>query len=809
MLGFFLRCGSNQNESPNVTVQGPVSHQVHLIQPNDASVWHGGECCDTIRWTGAKGDSVQLRVYRDTSLLPYYLDEFTENDSIYVTESVIPRSWKSDSRYQIQIIDWNGNVGWSSPFTVEADTLAVMDVITPNRFSVVQSGENLGKIEWLHDPIGSDSVAIDLYKKGAFVALLESAVANDGLHDDGLSMDFTYGYGDGYQIRIVGTDGRYGWSEPFRILPDECGRMAVTLPDSTTVWKQSQEGLVIQWDSLCGGNVRIELYADGEFVQTLASSVSTDSYALETPVLHEWGVGDNFQIRVLDQCGHIGYSGFFSIAADSLERLEVLVPDNETTWRWGQRSPVVQWRGSDGQSFTFILYDDDVLLDTLAKSVSADSIVPLADSVSSDWAKGTEYTLKVIDNTGAFGWSTPFMIDSDPGLSVFAPNEETVWLHGDTVVQVAWSGSADSVLVELYKADVLLDTVVHRTEGVSGLGLDSTVQRQWGQGEDYKIRIEGADGKHGWSEEFSILRDTVPSFVVESPDSNSIWFLGQDSLRVRIQSLVPDSMRGDSLTIELYQGAVSKSFLARNAPYDTLVILEDPLESFLSESSTYRIRVSDEEYNYGWSSFFEIRADTSRIITVDRPDSSDFIYVGQQNVPVSWQGSGGDSVAVLMYRHESLVDTFISWLPDTGSAQRVSGVPSAYGTGDGFRLRVVERSGTYGISDPFRIWSDSLERIVVTSPTSSNFWRSGETDVLVAWEGYCPDSVTVELYNNSSYLGIFSTCSGDTLDSCTRDEPLPVYWGTGSGFRVKVVAGDGRYGWSESFFISASPVSDE
>ncbi len=799
---FLTRCSDENGPVQQPVPSGPEELRVEVRAPSENTVWRGSQCCDTIRWSGARGDSVYIRIYRDSVLLPNYLDAFTVNDSTYVTSGPVPTAWNTDSTYQVQVLDWKGNVGWSSPFTVRADTNAVVVVTAPTDQTVMTSGGVLDSVFWAIDGLGADSVRIDLYQNGTFVTTVEESTPNDGKYLERPEIDFTWGAGSGYQIRIIDTYGRYGWSDPFVILENDCGELLVTTPGSTSVWKHGQENIQVSWGEFCGDEVKADLYRMGEFVDSISGWVrGKNSYTRERPIPSSWQEGDGYQVRVRDRCDNVGYSYRFEIVSDTMQTIEVELPDVASTWRWGQRWATVRWSGSVGDSVKVLLYKDDLYQEIVQGMSPADSVLRLTDSIPSSWASANDYRVKVVDNKGYYGWSDEFTIDSWPAFSVDDPNESTIWLHGDTSVAVEWDGTADSIMAELYKADSLIDTLLDWQSSSRVFHRDSTVPARWGQGEDYRIRVQGDDGNYGWSDPFSIFADTTAKLSVLHPDSGALWFLEQDSLSVKIRTAVPDSLLGDTLRVDLYRDSMYVTTLVEPVPFDTVLIREQELPSWYNEGANYRVKVVDTRFNFGWSGQFEIRADTTHRMTITEPDTTDFFHVGRGNIPVSWDGSQGDSVAVLLLRRGSLVDTFITWMPDTGSAVRVNPIPVSWGFGAGFRLKTIDNAGSFGITDSFTMWQDSLQRIQVRKPDRNTTWLVGAEGISVSWSGVEADSVRIELYRGSSYLDVVSECAIDSAALCTKDAPVPTYWGSGEDFRVKVIDEHGRYGWSETFSI--------
>ena len=80
---------------------------------------------------------------------------------------------------------------------------------------------------WSHDeepllPVAwsgsaATQVQVDLYKGSLFVATAIAWTANDGSEPLGYAVPATWGTGSNFRLKVVGDDGKFGWSEPFGI----------------------------------------------------------------------------------------------------------------------------------------------------------------------------------------------------------------------------------------------------------------------------------------------------------------------------------------------------------------------------------------------------------------------------------------------------------------------------------------------------------------------------------------------------------------------------------------------------------------
>ncbi len=89
---------------------------------------------------------------------------------------------------------------------------------------------------------------------------------------------------------------------------------------------------------------------------------------------------------------------------------------------------------------------------------------------------------------------------------VSEPGTATIWTHGEEpALPISWSGStAGQVIIDLYKGEVRLGTVVDWTANDGSEPLNYAVLASWGTGANYRLKVVGDDNKFGWSAAFGI-----------------------------------------------------------------------------------------------------------------------------------------------------------------------------------------------------------------------------------------------------------------------------------------------------------------
>jgi enediyne biosynthesis protein E4 len=126
-------------------------------------------------------------------------------------------------------------------------------------------------------------------------------------------------------------------------------------------------------------------------------------------------------------------------------------------------------------------------------------------------------------------------------------------------------------------------------------------------------------------------------------------------------------------------------------------------------------------------------------------------------------------------------------------------------------------SGCDFLVENMTIGIEPLGHFTVHQPADEMVWTHGESMSEVAWFGSEGSSVSIDLYRGDERLT--RLIEGSPNDgSETPGGAVPVEWGTGADYRVKVVDEEDKFGWSAYFSIyapaewsdgGAPPVDDE
>ncbi len=300
---------------------------------------------------------------------------------------------------------------------------------------------------------------------------------------------------------------------------------------------------------------------------------------------------------------------------------------------------------------------------------------------------------------------------------------------------------------------------------------------------------------------------------VTYPTSTSNWHSGESGTYIEWSGAT-----GTSIDCDIYQG---DTYLG---PYVTGVNNADsdndgvytyrnqtPLDDF-ETGSDYRLKIKDNEGNYGWSSYFTI-TDRNDNINIQINTASTLIWApGQLNVGVTWDidtAAQGDSVSLHVYHGDSYVDIFsddMMLVPNTGSYTKTSPVPVSWNTRDQYTLRVkiTSTNGTqdYGFSEYVMVQEKQPE-IMITMPNSSSVFLR-EEPAEVRWES-ATAPVTVYLYEGLYAEPINLGTSNDFPDG-SMNIVFDESWNNSLYYLFKIEDDNGEFGWSSYFPIGNIPT---
>lgn len=127
---------------------------------------------------------------------------------------------------------------------------------------------------------------------------------------------------------------------------------------------------------------------------------------------------------------------------------------------------------------------------------------------------------------------------------------------------------------------------------------------------------------------------------------------------------------------------------------------------------------------------------------------------------------------------------------------RIESIPASWGSGGGFRIRIRDEEGRSSVSPLFSI-CEAGAGISVTHPLAgSAFERGGTIEAL--WSCAAGVSVDILVFQDGKPLDVFKDSAANTGFA---SRPIPMRWGTGTGYRLMIRDGEERTGLSGEFEI--------
>jgi len=201
-------------------------------------------------------------------------------------------------------------------------------VTYPTSSTVWYHGEQETYVLW-EGAVGP-TVHVDLYKGGFFVDLYHGETNNDGNAGRTTPIFPNCGTGDDFQLKVVDTQGNYGFSEEFTINGNGSEIINVTHPTSTTIWSHGQVNTYSEWTGAEGDLVWLALYKSGVFLTNYVQWTENDGHADRIEEIYSsWGTGSDFQILIMDENANWGFSDEFTITSLDSEDNIVLVMSNK------------------------------------------------------------------------------------------------------------------------------------------------------------------------------------------------------------------------------------------------------------------------------------------------------------------------------------------------------------------------------------------------------------------------------------------------------------------------------------------------
>ncbi|MCK5785872.1 MAG: YncE family protein [Candidatus Sabulitectum sp.] len=306
----------------------------------------------------------------------------------------------------------------------------------------------------------------------------------------------------------------------------------------------------------------------------------------------------------------------------------------------------------------------------------------------------------------------------------------------------------------------------------------------------FVLRTANEAGNYAWSNECDLITPDQSEIDVTEPGSSTIWEVGQSN------TLVEWVGSGAQVKLEVWYAGEYVADFSGWIPNAGSYTRSAPIPATWGIGLNFRIRVldSDNPPGYGFSEEFQIYDD----IEVTQPDLTTIWIWGQEGVTVEWNEPYSDSVYISVYKGGSSIGTFSDWVPNTGSYTRDTPIPSAWGTGEDYTVKVIGSLGSEGISDVF-----SIMTMNIIEPDSSTEWTHCQTNTQVLWAPGPGSNVRMEIWQGGTKRDNYCGWTPDDGEY-TRTEAIPEAWGTGNDFQIKMIDDLNNAAWSSEFTIIES-----
>ena len=407
-----------------------------------------------------------------------------------------------------------------------------------------------------------------------------------------------------------------------------------------------QETITISWSTSGSLDyVKIELYMNGDFYNTLSANTSNDgSYYWDIPSGYGTSYGYyNIKVTSLEDSSDYGVSGTFYIYQRSIT---VTYPSSGVTWYIGN-TYTINWDSTNAGSYVKIQYSIGSFHYTITSSTYNDGSYSWYVSSSVPTTSNCKIKVISLSNYETYDYSSSFSIGQRT-ITVTKPTSSDTWFIGGSY-QIKWTGQNTGSYVRIqYKSSIYSSyyTIVSTTEN-DGI-YNWTIPSGFSSGANYQIKIT--------STTYSDIYDESDVFAIDeryirvnTPNYNDRWYPNEThSIRWSSKNI------GENVDIKLYKNGIYCLTIAENQNDSDLYNWNLP--DILGTSNKYQIEVRSKSYNiiYGRSNEFSIE---KRTITITAPESNT-IWNSDESTVIRWESNNaGSFVEIELYKDGTYFST--------------------------------------------------------------------------------------------------------------------------------------------------------
>lgn len=161
---------------------------------------------------------------------------------------------------------------------------------------------------------------------------------------------------------------------------------------------------------------------------------------------------------------------------------------------------------------------------------------------------------------------------------------------------------------------------------------------------------------------------------------------------------------------------------------------------------------------------------------------------------VEWWAPPASSHTIELVRDGTLVSEIVE--TTAPGVVRIESVPSSWGSGGGFRIRIRDGEGRSAVSALFSICEPGAG-VSVTHPLAGSVFERGQT-IDALWSCAAGISVDILVLKHGELLDVFKDSAANTGFASRQ---VPMRWGTGPGYRLMIRDAEERTGLSGEFEI--------
>jgi len=548
---------------------------INVTSPDGGESWLPGST-HNITWTDNIPVNVKIELFKNDSFNSTIASSTPSDGSFSWT---IPGSQTFGDDYKVKITSTSNSYLYSysnEDFTITGPPF--ITVVSPSNVGVEYDWDEQIEIYW-NDNI-SENVKIELYKGGILNQTIVSSTQSDGYYVWDIPDDIVGGNDFKVKITSISTGTVYDFSNNnFTI---NAKTITVTTPNGGESW---QAGAIhnIFWSANFPDSIKIELYKNGVYNSTIASSTTGNGH-------YQWLIpstqtgGDDYKVKVSSttQPSVYDYSdNTFTIGG----AIMVTSPNGGESWVKGSTHNIT-WTGSSGSFNVKIdLIHDGYYYSTIASSTPNNGGYAWTISTGAGVAVGDQYKIRIttLDETILDDESDDNFSITD-SLTVTSPNGGEDWVIS-TEQTITWIGApgATDVKIELYLKGLFTSTITSSTpnDGSFAWGLGSSLIAD----EYYKVKITtlGKDPQEDFSDNNFTISENYHIHVL-SPNGGEVWQAGSTHAITWSDNL-PDDVK-----IKLFKGASVDSDIVYSTPSNGNYSWTIPANQDLG--TDYRVRIS-------------------------------------------------------------------------------------------------------------------------------------------------------------------------------------------------------------------------